>query len=168
MLNIKNYSSFNSRIKDEYLNAVDSFKAFYPTFNFPEVSLEWNSRMRTTAGRAFCVKKAIHLNYTLLIKNPQEVIPTFIHELAHIYAHILYPSGSSHGKEWRRVHCALGMEPERTHSMNVGDLKRRQTRIDYFCDCKIHKITTRRHNMISKGERYVCRLCKSILRRSND
>ena len=50
-----------------------------------ELRIEWNSRLKTTAGRADYRRKVISLN-PRLIEHPTEIDRTLRHELAHIVA----------------------------------------------------------------------------------
>jgi predicted SprT family Zn-dependent metalloprotease len=80
-----------------------------------EIHVEWNSRLKTCAGRADYRQKLISLN-PQLIHHPVELDRTFRHELAHLLAqfragrHRILP----HGVEWRRA-C---------HDLEIGDEKR--------------------------------------------
>lgn len=80
-----------------------------------EIRVEWNSRLKTCAGRADYRQRLISLN-PQLIHHPVELDRTFRHELAHLLAqfragrHRILP----HGVEWRRA-C---------HNLEIGDEKR--------------------------------------------
>ncbi len=80
-----------------------------------EIRVEWNSRLKTCAGRADYRQRLISLN-PQLIHHPVELDRTFRHELAHLLAqfragrHRILP----HGVEWRRA-C---------HDLEIGDEKR--------------------------------------------
>jgi SprT protein len=80
-----------------------------------EIHVEWNSRLKTCAGRADYRQRLISLN-PQLIHHPVELDRTFRHELAHLLAqfragrHRILP----HGVEWRRA-C---------HDLEIGDEKR--------------------------------------------
>jgi SprT protein len=84
-----------------------------------ELRVEWNSRLKTAAGRADYRQKLISLN-PQLIKHPAEINRTLRHELAHILAQFrarrrrILP----HGIEWRQACNDLGIRDEkRCHNL---------------------------------------------------
>jgi SprT protein len=84
-----------------------------------ELRVEWNSRLKTAAGRADYREKLISLNPRLL-EYPAEIDRTLRHELAHILAQ--FRAGrrriSPHGVEWQRACVDLGMADEkRCHNL---------------------------------------------------
>src|SRR5438046_3403003 len=96
-----------------------------------ELHVEWNSRLKTAAGRADCRQKLISLN-PQLVEHPTEIDRTLRHELAHILAQ--FRAGRRrippHGVEWRQACVDLGIAnerrwhhlagPERSHAARVG------------------------------------------------
>jgi SprT protein len=84
-----------------------------------ELRVEWNSRLKTAAGRADYREKLISLN-PRLIEHPTEIHRTLRHELAHILAQ--FRAGrrriSPHGVEWQRACVDLGIADEkRCHNL---------------------------------------------------
>ncbi len=84
-----------------------------------ELRVEWNSRLKTAAGRADYREKLISLNPRLL-DHPTEIDRTLRHELAHILAQ--FRAGrrriSPHGAEWQRACVDLGVADEkRCHNL---------------------------------------------------
>ena len=84
-----------------------------------ELRVEWNSRLKTAAGRADYCQKLISLN-PQLFEHPAEIDRTLRHELAHILAQ--FRAGRRrvlpHGAEWRQACCDLGIADEkRCHSL---------------------------------------------------
>lgn len=84
-----------------------------------ELHVEWNSRLKTAAGRADYRQKLISLN-PQLFEHPTEIDRTLRHELAHILAQ--FRSGRRrilpHGAEWRQACCDLGIADEkRCHNL---------------------------------------------------
>lgn len=84
------------------------------------VRVEWDSRLRTTAGLAFAGRALVRLNPRLRDFGDAEVQRTLRHELAHLLAH--ERSGrrriAPHGVEWRRACADLGLPDEkRTHDL---------------------------------------------------
>jgi len=84
------------------------------------VSVEWNTRMRSCAGRAFWPKGMIQLNPKLLGISKAEVRQTLLHELAHLIAYERNPNRSikSHGEEWKQACIDVGIPGEKaTHQL---------------------------------------------------
>jgi len=84
-----------------------------------ELRVEWNSRLKTAAGRADYREKLISLN-PQLVDHPTEIDRTLRHELAHILAQ--FRAGrrriSPHGAEWRQACFDLGIADEkRCHNL---------------------------------------------------
>ena len=84
-----------------------------------ELRVEWNSRLKTAAGRADYREKLISLNLRL-IEHPTEIDRTLRHELAHILAQ--FRAGrrkiSPHGTEWQQACVDLGIGDEkRCHNL---------------------------------------------------
>ena len=91
-----------------------------------KVSVVWNARMRSTAGRAFWPEAKVELNPKLIAISLEEVRRTLLHELAHLLAY--HRCGrrkiAPHGVEWQLACADLGIPGERaTHSL---PLPRRQ------------------------------------------
>jgi predicted SprT family Zn-dependent metalloprotease len=94
-----------------------------------ELRVEWNSRLKTAAGRADYRQKLISLN-PLLFEHSTEIDRTLRHELAHILAQ--FRAGRRrippHGAEWRQACCDLGIADEkRCHNLpfKVSECARR-------------------------------------------
>jgi SprT protein len=84
-----------------------------------EIRIEWDPRLKTTAGRADYRLKLISLN-PQLAEFPDEIDRTLRHELAHILAQ--FRAGrrriSPHGAEWQQACRDLGIAGERRcHSL---------------------------------------------------
>jgi SprT protein len=106
-----------------------------------KVRVEWNSRLRTCAGRADSARSLISLNPRLLEHGEPEVDRTFRHELAHLLAH--FRAGrrriAPHGAEWKAACRDLGIEDEsRCHNLPFP-VRRRAPRYLYTCpSCRSH------------------------------
>jgi len=103
-----------------------------------EIRVEWNSRLKSSAGRADYREKLISLN-PQLHEHPHEIDRTFRHELAHLLAqfragrrHIL-----PHGREWRVACVDFGIGDEkRCHNLPFPFIERAR-RFLYKCpNCK--------------------------------
>jgi SprT protein len=85
-----------------------------------ELRVEWNSRLKTAAGRADYHQKLISLN-PRLVAHPGEIDRTLRHELAHILAQFREKSRrriSPHGSEWQQACRDLGIAGEkRCHTL---------------------------------------------------
>ncbi|PYI77022.1 MAG: hypothetical protein DMF01_02360 [Verrucomicrobia bacterium] len=84
-----------------------------------ELRVEWNSRLKTAAGRADYCQKLISLN-PQLFEHPTEIDRTLRHELAHILAQLRAGRRRvlPHGAEWRQACCDLGIADEkRCHNL---------------------------------------------------
>ncbi len=114
-----------------------------------KVSVHWNPRMRTAAGRAFYESFRIELNPRLLtlegIDVGSEVDRTLRHELAHIVAY--HRAGrrriAAHGAEWRQACVDLGIPDEsRCHTLPF-EPRRVRKRLVYECPAcgsQIHRV----------------------------
>jgi len=105
-----------------------------------EVIVQWNPRLRTTAGLACWQTKKISLNPKLIDVSPSEVQRTLRHELAHFLAQ--YRAGrrriAAHGAEWRQACCDLGIPREpRCHDLPFKRV-RQERRYFYVCpECNV-------------------------------
>lgn len=95
----------------------------------PAVSVGWNPRLQTTAGRAFAAENRIELNPELLGDWPDEIPAILGHEAAHLAAHRLFgPRVAAHGRHWRALMRLVGLPPEIAHDMPVRTVARRRRR----------------------------------------
>lgn len=99
--------------------------------------------------------------------NLQHTVP---HEVAHYIADMVYgiKNIKPHGKEWQDIMQQFGEEAKVTCDYDLqGIPQRRHRRFAYQCTCRDYEISTRRHNMISRGQRrYYCPTCKSDIQYS--
>ncbi|MCB1231589.1 MAG: SprT-like domain-containing protein [Verrucomicrobiae bacterium] len=114
-----------------------------------KVSVHWNPRMRTAAGRAFYESLRIELNPGLLslkdIDVDAEVDRTLRHELAHLVAY--QRAGKrripAHGDEWRQACVDLGIPDEsRCHTLPF-EPRRVKKKLVYecpSCGSQIHRV----------------------------
>ena len=128
-----------------------------------EVTVEWNPRLRTTAGLACWRTKTISLNPKLIEVSPFEVQRTLRHELAHFLAQ--HRAGrrhiAPHGAEWRQACRDLGIPNEpRCHDL---PLKRIRFERRYFYACRECGTTLARVHAMKR--RVACIKC---CRRHND
>lgn len=110
-----------------------------------KVSVSWNSRMQTTAGRAWWPHRSIELNPKLKECEPEELWRTLKHELAHLVAY--ERSGrrriEPHGKEWMAACADLGIPNEQPYH-NLPFKRRRMKRNHAYvcpnCFSTIHRV----------------------------
>ena len=99
-----------------------------------ELRVEWNSRLKTAAGRADHRQKLISLN-PRLVEHPAEIDRTLRHELAHILAQ--FRAGrrriSPHGSEWQQACRDLGIAGEKRCHTLPFPAKRYAPRFIYRC-----------------------------------
>jgi SprT protein len=99
-----------------------------------ELRVEWNSRLKTAAGRADHRQKLISLN-PRLGEHPEEIDRTLRHELAHILAQ--FRAGrrriSPHGSEWQQACRDLGIGDEKRCHTLPFPAKRYTSRFIYRC-----------------------------------
>jgi len=103
-----------------------------------ELRVEWNSLLKTAAGRADHRQKLISLN-PRLVEHPAEIDRTLRHELAHILAQ--FRAGrrriSPHGSEWQQACRDLGIAGEKRCHTLPFPTKSYAPRFIYRCpDCR--------------------------------
>jgi SprT protein len=108
----------------------------------------------------------IYLNKELCYICPDKVInEVLIHEIAHFIAYHIDKKAKPHGRLWKKIAYRLGLKnPKATHNLPVTPAKSLKT-FRYSCKCKIHFITSIRHNkIINKKAKYFCKKCKAELK----
>jgi SprT protein len=99
------------------------------------VRVEWNSRLRSCAGKASFRGALVWLNPRLREHDVLEIDRTLRHELAHLLAQ--YRAGRRrilpHGPEWRRACHDLGIGGERRCHDLPFPISRRERRFVYKC-----------------------------------
>lgn len=135
---------------------------------WPRIHVRFNTRMRSTLGRAYIDENRIELNIRLLERYPHELEPTLAHELAHLIAPKLFGrKGLCHDDGWKQIMSLLGFAPNRTHSLDVAGLKRAQKILGWAeCGCpgRRHPLRSRVYRNIQRRRRYACLRCKQELR----
>lgn len=125
-----------------------------------------NIRMRSTLGRAHYLHNKIELHFRALNGNREQFEKTFAHELAHLLSVAIFgPMGRGHGRLFKVIMLALGHVPNRTHSHDVSEFKRKHKRVALAkCGCNDSiNITQKRLSLMNQGKRYKCTLCNKSL-----
>lgn len=116
------------------------------------------------AGQA-CGNWKIRLNADLLVNNWEDFMnDTIPHEVAHLVQYVIYPYDKPHGRGWKSIMRGFGVNPKRTHKMDLSCTKvRRQARVEASCGhCGMEiKITTTRAKRIMRGYTYWHSKCGS-------
>jgi SprT protein len=125
-----------------------------------ELYVEWNPRLKTTAGRADYRQKLISLN-PRLIEHPAEIDRTLRHELAHVLAQ--FRAGRRrippHGDEWRQACLDLGIADEkRCHNLPFP-ARTYAARFVYRCPNCRHEFPRVRHVRRAVACLACCRKC---------
>lgn len=110
----------------------------------------------------------IRYNPTLLAQNPEDFLAqTLPHEVAHLVVYRLFGRQiRPHGPQWRAVMTFFGAPPERCHRYDLTGVSTRSVRrYDYRCGCRVHRLSSIRHNRIGAGGVYLCRHCGEALTR---
>lgn len=145
-----------NRVEACYQQAEAFFQRKFPR---PEVSLKLRGQK---AGVAHLQENKLRFNPQLYQDNPEDFLrQTVAHEVAHLVAHTVFgPRIAPHGKEWKQIMCGVyRLPPQRCHTYIVK--RRAVTRFIYRCQCVDGEFpfSARRHAMVRRGQRYVCRRC---------
>jgi SprT protein len=100
--------------------AGELLRAWDATSLARSVRVEWNSRLRSAAGRADFRSGLVSLNPRLVNYGDAEIDRTLRHELAHFLAQFRVGRRRilPHGGEWRQACCDLGIADEaRCHNL---------------------------------------------------
>ena len=123
----------------------------------------------TTAGQAKYVG-ILRWNMSIYAPNKDVYLArTVPHEVAHLVSYAVYGrEGHGHGKHWQHVmRHVMGIEPSRCHSYKEGVKKSREIQRDwtYECACRVHNISTVKHNKMLRGKaQYHCIHCNEDLK----
>jgi len=93
-------------------------------------------------------------------ENLRDTVP---HEVAHYVVHEVYGLNSvkPHGSQWQAIMRRFGADAGVTFDLDLAGIPRRRQRTHpYRCDCRLHQVSTTRHNrVLRKVGRYHCRAC---------
>ncbi len=150
----------NARVEACYQQAEAFFKQ---RFERPQVSFRLRGQK---AGVAHLQENLLRFNPQLYRENSEHFLrQTVAHEVAHLIAHRVFgPHIQPHGAEWRLIMQGVyELPPERCHSYAIT--RRQRTLYLYRCACteRDFPFTARRHALVRKGRRYLCRSCRTTL-----
>ncbi len=98
----------------------------------------------------------------------ENLAATVPHEVAHYIVHCLQGRRRirPHGQEWQEVMAHFDADSAVTCNFDMADIpQRKHRRFDYTCSCRVHELSTRRHNNINRrGAIYQCVYCGSELK----
>lgn len=124
----------------------------------------------TTAGMFKLHGKRCQIRYNPWIfakyfaENLHDTVP---HEVAHYIVYAVYGERriKPHGPEWRHVMEEFGIDPAVTFDMCLeGVPQRRQRTHRYHCGCRVHELSSTRHNRIQRRRgQYQCQVCSGLL-----
>jgi len=100
------------------------------------VRIAYDRRLRTSAGIAHLDDRRVALNPRLLGENPAELVPTLVHELAHIVVYMRHGRVRPHGREFRGLMDAVNMPAHATHSLSADHLRAKRRRYLYLHRCR--------------------------------
>lgn len=97
-------------------------------------------------------------------ENLRDTVP---HEVAHYVVHEVYGDRriKPHGPEWQDLMARFGADAGVTFDLDLEGIPRRQQRTHpYRCDCRLHDLSSTRHNRVQRGRgRYQCVVCNGEL-----
>lgn len=140
---------------------------FEQKFAYPEIHFDLkgaSAGMFKLQGR----RHWLRFNPWIFAKYFEDSLATTVpHEVAHYIVHEVFGRRGirPHGHEWKLLMDAFGADASVTGDYDMSGIPRQQQRrFPYHCGCRSHEISTRRHNLMVKGNsRYLCRYCKAEL-----
>lgn len=129
-------------------------------------TLDFSIKGMSCCGRANRRENKIYINMQIAIRNFEDFKDTIIHEYAHLLDNKVYQQ-FSHGPTWKSIMVNLGGNPKsKAKGLNMEGIEkaRKTTSYDYECACRIHTLSSVRHNKIkNKKMTYSCKNCKTNL-----
>lgn len=153
-------------------------------FEMPDIDIRFNSRLKTTAGRAHYRRSMETVDGRAIIRR----VPTLIdfhpglayqdwHEfindtVPHEYAHAVdyaYFNNSGHGATWKHIMRLFGREPKRCHNLDTSKWRAKRPFI-WKCNCDTpHYVTKQKHRTLARKVQmfgrsmHHCKRCKGTL-----
>jgi predicted SprT family Zn-dependent metalloprotease len=140
-----------------------------------KITLRWNHRLRTTAGRANYGHRRIELSSAIWEHfTEQQRYQTLVHEVCHIVnRHLNGRNANPHGWRWKMLMVKMGLSPDRCHDLDcqkVGLARKngRRAKVKVRCNCPdgtlMGQTQYKRMVRATNGVYYRCRKCKGVIR----
>jgi SprT protein len=136
-------------------------------FDRPPVLFDLRGRaagMFKVVGRKRCIRYNPWIFGKYFEENINDTVP---HEVAHFIVHEVYGRRSvkPHGQQWQALMASFGADAGVTFDLDLeGIPQRRQRTHPYHCGCRLHELSSTRHNRIVRGAgSYHCRYCDGQL-----
>lgn len=148
--------------KCEVYTRVDHFiaianKEYHREMEGPHVRFD---KRGTCGGTADSRLNELNFNAKLMLENWDEYINQIIpHEVAHLVKNAVYGTSRkgammrSHGGYWSYIMRVFGINPDRTHDMDVGNVAQPKRKFLYECACCKQEfvLTSVKHNRKLRG-----------------
>ena len=148
--------------KSEIYTRVDHFisiasDAYNIELEGPHVRFD---KRGTTGGTANCSLNELNFNAGLMLDNWDEYLNQIIpHEVAHLVKGAVYGTERkgelmrSHGTYWQRIMRQFGIEPDRSHNMDISKVQQPKRKFVYECKCCSIEfvLSSVKHNRIVRG-----------------
>lgn len=171
---------YRGKVSDKVIELKKIMREVYPGVKVPTFTIDYSLNSSKTLGRANHVQSTMSLNEKILNEFGDLYIDEIVvHEFAHFVVKALYPFGMNsatrrrvmpHGKEFKKVCAVFGISGKSTtnlfsESKVLEEKKSTLKRHPYHCGCRIHEVSTRKHNLIQNKNRVrICKLCKGQLK----
>jgi len=117
-----------------------------------------------TVGGSYNYKhRRITFQLDLAEQYPEKYLNEIVqHEVAHCIQYDVYFKGyyriKPHGREWQYVmRNVYKLSPKTTHDMDCSATKTKiQRRWSWFCNCQEHRVSTRKHNLMTRNLQSDC------------
>jgi predicted SprT family Zn-dependent metalloprotease len=153
-------------------------KEAFETMGFPmlyeKIIWQWNARLTSTMGIAFCIHTKnlsipthIEFSPSLFLKAPaKERKQIVFHEAAHCVDYFTgnYDKTAPHGPTWQKLMINAGLPPDRCHNVKFTPkaTKRKKYKVNCGCENGI-VISSICYNRMKLGKKYICMKCKQDL-----
>ena len=157
--------------KSEIYTRVDHFVAianeeYHRELEGPHVRFD---KRGSCGGTADSNLNELNFNAKLMLENWDEYINQIIpHEVAHLVKNAVYGTSRkgammrSHGGYWAYIMRVFGVNPDRTHDMDVGNVAQPKRKFLYECPCCKTEfiLSSVKHNKLVRGtKRYSHNTC---------
>lgn len=161
----EDYATIRARVESDIQRASDILEVQLP-------AIEIRFDLSGSAAGMYCYKAAcrwLRFNpWVFATDMALHLSDTVPHEVAHYAVHQCFGSRGvkPHGAEWRALMLALGANPSATYSADLSGVPiRRQRRHAYQCGCRLHSLSSTRHNrVLNRRATYCCSYCRGVLR----